>query len=263
MYHDSIQPLATFAKSLPLLTADQETDLGRRVRAGDSSAGQTLANHNLRLVLKLANSHCHNPDQLPDLVSEGMTGLMEAVAKFDPDKGRFSTIATPEIRGRILAFVATTSRQLSVPATTHWRVRAAEGETADEIADEIGYDRHTIRAAMGREVSTSSPLGDDGTEQNATFGDYLPGDIPDPESAYLNAGGLDKLMEKIQRFRSELSAKEKAVLDLLVLSSDLSMREVGDQIGATRQAVHQIKGRVLVKIRQRLKVDWERIRDVA
>jgi RNA polymerase sigma factor (sigma-70 family) len=260
MYHESIQPLAKFAKSLPLLSVEQETELGRAARAGDKGAGQTLANHNLRLVLKLANGHCHNPDQLPDLVSEGMTGLMEAVAKFDPDKGRFSTIATPEIRGRILAFVATTTKQLSVPATTHWRVRAAEGETPDAIAEEIGYDRFTVRAAMGREISTSGPV-DSGmdSESTATFGDYLEGDIPDPETAYFNAGGMDHVMGKIQRFRSELSDKERAVLDLLVLESDLSMREVGEQIGASRQAVHQIKGRVLVKLRNRLKVDWERI----
>jgi RNA polymerase sigma factor (sigma-70 family) len=261
MYHDSIQPLAKHAKALPLLTAEQEAELGRAARGGCKRSAGKLAEHNLRLVLKLANGHCHNPDQLPDLVSEGMAGLMEAVAKFDPDKGRFSTIATPEIRGRILAFIATTTKQLTIPASTHWRVRAAQSDNPDDIAEEIGYDRFTVRAAMGREISTSTPL-DSGmdSEGNATFGDYLEGDIPDPESVYFNAGGMDKLMGKIQRFRSELSDKERAVLDLLILESDLSMREVGEQIGASRQAVHQIKGRVLVKLRNRLKVDWDQIR---
>jgi RNA polymerase sigma-32 factor len=272
MYQDSIETLARFAKSKPLLTADQEVELYTRIQAGDKGARKVMTEHNIRLVLKLANDHCRRADQLPDLVAEGMVGLCEAVDTFDPSKGRFSTHATFAIRAKILAFVVTVRGDLSVNPTIYWRLRntqdqlESEGLDADpdSVASARNGDKYAARTVLGsREISTAIPL-DSEAESSSTVGDYLEGDIPDPESVWASAGAMDRLMDHVNRFRESLSDKEAAMLDNRILSADpMTLQEVGDLFGSSREAMRQIENRVRGKLQTYLSVGnrLETIRD--
>ncbi len=264
---DSIQMLASHAKKLPLLNAEQEADLSARVQSGSKRAAQKLAEHNMRLVLSVAHKHAHDKGQLPDLVGEGMTGLCEAVQTFDASKGRFTTHATYRIRMRILNFLVATSRIVKTDPKTHWKVRsvrdqlelAGEDSGPEEIAAAMGTDPHKIRAAMmGRDVSTGSPMdGSLESEGSATLGDYLASGDPSPEDVFFEGSTMARIQDRISRFRDTLSDKEKVVLAMRILTDNpASMREVGEITGASRQAVHQIQGRVKAKLRQRLARYW-------
>lgn len=269
---DSLQQMASFAKGLPLLTAEQEGALAGQIQAGDKRAGQTLAEHNIRLVLNIAHRHHYGNDRqkLADLVGEGMTGLCEAVQSFDPQKGRFTTHATQWIRARILAFLMNTGRIVRVGTTTHdgrklhWNLRSVRNEleiqgkaaTPEAIAAALDMDPETVEDLMGAmlavDKSTDATLDASG-ESFATVGDYMEGDIPDPESVYVSGDSMGRVKARIARFRESLSDKEKAVLDHRIVSPDpMTMQAVGDMFGSSRRAVFQIEGRVKAKLRRRL-----------
>lgn len=265
MYQESIETLARFAKRLPLLTAEQEAELAARIQAGEAGARKTLTEHNLRLVLRLAHDHCRQPDQLPDLVAEGMVGLCEAVGTFDPEKGRFSTHATYAIRAKILAFVVTVSRDLSVNPTIFWRLRQTQDQLElegqdhdpDSVAAARGSDKYAARVVLGsREISTEATFGaHDDDPTGSRVGDYIEGDIPDPETVWASESAMDRLMAHVKRFRESLSDKEKAVLGYRILASDpMTLQELGDLFGSSREAMRQIEGRVRGKLKTYLSV---------
>ncbi len=277
---DSLQMMSDFAKKLPLLTADQEAVLAGQIQAGNKRAGRRLAEHNIRLVMRLAHKHHYGSDdtKLADLVGEGMTGLCEAVQSFDPDKGRFTTHATHWIRARILAFLMNTGRIVRVGTTTHdgrklhWNLRSvqsaleSEGKdaTPQAVAAALDMDPDKVEDLMdvmlARDTSTDLQVGSDDGNRAATVVDYMEGDIPDPESVFLSGDSMARVNERIARFRDDLSPKEQIVLDERILTSDpLPMRAVGELTGGSRQAVEQIQKRILVKLRRRLSDLYEQI----
>jgi RNA polymerase sigma factor (sigma-70 family) len=267
---DSLQQMASFAKGLPLLTAAQEAELAGQIKAGRKRAGQKLAEHNIRLVLHIAHRHHYGTDRqkLADLVGEGMTGLMEAVQTFDPEKGRFTTHATNWIRARVLAFLMNTGRIVRVGTTTHdgrklhWNLRSVRAAlessgqkaTPEAIGAALDMNPATVADLMGSMLAvdkSTDAYRDASGESTATVGDYMEGDIPDPESVCVSSSSMDRVKARIARFRENLTEKEQAVLDGRILA-DRTLQEIGDSFGSTREAMRQIEVRVKSKLRRRL-----------
>lgn len=267
----NLEMLHEHARRMPRLTAEQEATLAAEIQAGSKRAADRLAECNLALVLQMARKHArrgagHNLD---DLVSEGLRGLVEAARTFDPNKGRFTTHAHPWIRARILDYIMVTARPFRIATTgdkrkLFWGLRKTRARleaqgieaTPEALSEALGVPVETVvaflRDAMTVDVSTDVPVGDD--PDGATVGAGLAGDIPDPGQVWESCDFHRELQEKIERFRAELSDKEKVVLDHRILSPDpLPMREVGAMLGGTsRQGVDQIEKRILVKLRSRL-----------
>jgi RNA polymerase primary sigma factor len=158
-------PLSTYLSRISrggLLTHGEEVELGRRVRAGDRIARRTLIERNLRLVVSVAVRYRRSGVPLEDLIQEGNIGLMEAVERFDPERGyRFSSYAVWRIRKAIQKAAAAQSRTVRVPRRTRDRMEAlgqAHGELraelgrepdAEESASRLGWTTAEVRATMG------------------------------------------------------------------------------------------------------------------
>lgn len=250
----------------PLLTREQELALGRRIRAGDAKAVDTLVCANLRFVVSIAKKYQGRAVPLLDLIDEGNLGLVRAAQKFDETKGvRFITYGVWWIRQAILQALAEQSRIVRVPmhrAGTLWSIgkranslllELGREPTAEEIADgmEITEEEVTKTLAISQtQLSLDAPMkpGEDGA-----LLDYLPDDVtlqPD-EQAFEKARS-----ESIQEELSQLKERESKILRLYFgLDGDDSMtlEQIGSIFGITRERVRQIRDRTLRKLRGRMK----------
>jgi RNA polymerase primary sigma factor len=237
----------------PLLTADEEKELAKRVELGDREARDRMINSNLRLVVSIARRYQGGSLSLLDLIQEGTLGLIRAVEKFDWRKGfRFSTYATLWIQQAIQRGMANTERTIRLPVHVvehQQRVSRAEREllaslgrepTESEIAERsrLTEDRvATVRGLPRTMASLDRPVGEDG---DATLGDLMAADTPEP-TADLE---LNLRHEALEQALADLPEREALVLRRRFGLDDEQPRtlaEVGDEIGVTRERVRQIE----------------------
>ena len=265
--YDSIQMYLREIGQYPLLNAEQERDLAKRILAGDDEARNILARSNLRLVVSIAKKYVGRSADLTllDLIQEGNIGLFKAVDKFDYTKGyKFSTYATWWIRQAITRALADQSRTIRIPvhmvetiAKYKQKVRELSQNLGrdplpEEIATEMGVDLdkvYTIQKISQDTVSLESPVGtdDDGA---STLGSFIADDSvmsPDQDSSHRI------LQEQIQAVLDELSPKERKILEMRNgLTGDgvcYTLEEVGREFGVTRERIRQIEAKALEKIR--------------
>ncbi len=254
----------------PLLAAAEETALGRRWRdRGDQAAAEALVGSHLRLAVRVARGLTGYRLPLADLIAEGNVGLMEAVRRFDPDRGvRFATYAMWWIRASINDYVmrnvsivrmGTTAAQKKLFFNLR-RAKAARGELGDgdlgssavaSIAAELGVGEDEVVAADRRlgagDRSLNAPM-KDGVE--AEFQDYLVDDTEDPETRYAareEHAHRGKLLRKAMR---RLNPREKDILTQRRLAEDRSTLAIlSEKYGVSRERIRQIEIKAFDKLR--------------
>jgi RNA polymerase sigma-32 factor len=254
----------------PILKPEEEVELARRVRdTGDQDAAFRLVTSHLRLVVKIAMDFQRRWMQnVLDLVQEGNVGLMRAVQKFDPEKGiKFSYYAAFWIKAYILKFIMDNWRMVKIGTTQTQRKLFYNLNKERQRLQSQGYDPNssTLSKSLGvsvedieemdqrlsrSDMSLDITIGDDTT---ATRMDFLPALGPGIEETLANSEISALLREHLASIVPMLSDKEQDILQKRLLSdSPVTLREIGDQYGITRERVRQIEARLLQKIREHL-----------
>lgn len=264
--YDSIQMYLREIGQYPLLNAQQERQLAKRIIDGDEEARNLLARANLRLVVSIAKKYVgRSPDlTLLDLIQEGNLGLFKAVDKFDHTKGfKFSTYATWWIRQAITRALADQSRTIRIPVHMV-ETMAKYKQVSRRLAQDLGRDPmpEEIATEMGVEVekiyqiekisqdtiSLELPIGDD--DDRSRLSDFISDDkitAPDQEVAH------SILADQITQILDTLSEKERKILEMrhgLMDGVYHTLEEVGKEFGVTRERIRQIEAKALEKIRQ-------------
>lgn len=266
--HDSIQMYLREIGQYPLLNAQEERDLAKRIAQGDDEAKNLLARANLRLVVSIAKKYANRSSDLTllDLIQEGNIGLFRAVDKFDFTKGfKFSTYATWWIRQAITRALADQSRTIRIPvhmvetiAKYKQVVRRLEQDLGrdpmpEEVAAEMGVEVEKVyqieqinQETLSLEAPISSSESDDDASARGDFvADHsLPS--PDQETAHRI------LVEQLHEIMDDLSPKERKILEMrhgLLDGIYHTLEEVGQEFGVTRERIRQIEAKALDKIR--------------
>ena len=258
-------PVRMYLKEIgkvPLLTADQEIELAKRLEEGDESAKQQLAEANLRLVVSIAKRYVGRGMLFLDLIQEGNLGLIKAVEKFDYRKGfKFSTYATWWIRQAITRAIADQARTIRIPVhmveTINKLIRVSRQllqehgrePTPEEIAREMNISESKVREIIKiaqEPVSLETPIGE---EEDSHLGDFIPDeDAPAPAEAASFALMKEQLMEVLDT----LTPREEKVLRLRFGLDDgrqRTLEEVGKEFNVTRERIRQIEAKALRKLR--------------
>jgi len=261
---DSVRLYLREIGKIPLLNAEEELDLAKRVVAGDKEAKDQMAEANLRLVVSIAKRYVGRGLDLLDLIEEGNTGLLRAVEKFDPDKGfKFSTYATWWIRQAITRAIADQARTIRIPVhmveTINKLLRTQRRLTQDlnreptnaEIAKEMEIDEAKVEHIMKIKQDISSldaSIRDD--EEESVLADFIEDEdtITPEESA---TGQL--LKEQVKDMLGALTEREQKILKLrfgLEDGKQHTLEEVGQEFSVTRERIRQIEAKALAKLRK-------------
>ena len=258
-------PVRMYLKEIgkvPLLTAQEEIDLAKRMEAGDEYAKQKLCEANLRLVVSIAKKYVGRGMLFLDLIQEGNLGLIKALDTFDYTKGyKFSTYATWWIRQAITRSIADQARTIRIPVhmveTINKLIRVSrqllqeEGRepTPDEIAEEMGISVEKVREILKiaqEPVSLETPIGE---EEDSHLGDFIP---DDDAPAPAEAAAFSMLKEQLVDVLGTLTEREQKVLKLRFGLEDgraRTLEEVGKKFDVTRERIRQIEAKALRKLR--------------
>lgn len=261
---DSVRLYLREIGKIPLLTADEELALAKRVVAGDKEAKDQMAEANMRLVVSIAKRYVGRGLDLLDLIQEGNTGLLRAVEKFDPDKGfKFSTYATWWIRQAITRAIADQARTIRIPVhmveTINKLLRTQRRltqelnrePTNEEIAKEMEIDVEKVEHIMKIKQDISSldaSIRDD--EEDSVLADFIEDeDTVSPEESA--TGQL--LKEQVKDMLGALTEREQKILKLrfgLEDGKSHTLEEVGQEFSVTRERIRQIEAKALAKLRK-------------
>lgn len=264
---DPLQQYLAEIRRHPLLDPEEEHDLAVRwLEEGDREAARQLVTANLRLVVSIARRYERAFRNLLDLVQEGNIGLLEAVKNFDPYRGvRFPTYAVYWIRAYVIRYVMNNWRQVKVGTTQAQRKLffnlqkekdrlEREGFAADPklIADRLAVKVSEVvemdQRLSGRDLSTDAPVGEGG---ESTMLDFLGGGSEDTETAFGDSQARNLIATRIREFGETLEGKDREIFDERMIADDpITLRELGERYGVSRERVRQIEDRIRKKLRE-------------
>ena len=258
-------PVRMYLKEIgkvPLLTAEEEIELAKRMEAGDEKAKQKLAEANLRLVVSIAKRYVGRGMLFLDLSQEGNLGLIKAVEKFDYEKGyKFSTYATWWIRQAITRAIADQARTIRIPVhmveTINKLIRESRQllqelgrePLPEEIAERMGISVERVREILKisqEPVSLETPIGE---EEDSHLGDFIQDqNVPVPAEA----AASNLLRDQLNEVLDTLTEREQKVLRLRFGMDDgraRTLEEVGKEFQVTRERIRQIEAKALRRLR--------------
>jgi RNA polymerase primary sigma factor len=267
-YEDSDQGLQLYLRQIaqyPLLSADRELELAAKIKRGNKEAKAEMIRSNLRLVVKIARDYANLGLPILDLISEGNIGLVKAVERFDPAKGgKLSTYGSWWIKQSIKRALANQGKTIRLPVHLVDKIakirRVGAGlsdelgreATDEEIAEEVGMDASKVtllKQAAIRPASLDAPVGEEDTTE---FGELV-GDMAavDPFESL-----SDKNMQvEVGELLGKLDEREKRIINArfgLDGSDPITLEEVGDKFGVTRERIRQLQNIALGKLRKAL-----------
>jgi len=244
-----------------LITVEEEVELAQRIRKGDRLALEKLTKANLRFVVSVAKQYQNQGLTLPDLINEGNLGLIKAAEKFDETRGfKFISYAVWWIRQSILQAIAEQSRIVRLPlnqvgslnkiskALSRFEQENERAASSEEIAESMELPKDKVADTMrvsGRHISVDAPFaeGEDGSLLDV----LVNSDSPNTDTVLMN----ESLVQEIDRSLSTLTDRESDILRLFygIGTSELTLEEIGDQFGLTRERVRQIKEKAIRRLR--------------
>lgn len=247
----------------PLLTIEDEIELAARIHAGDDAARERMIKANLRLVVKIAREYEHLGLPLLDLINEGNIGLMRAVDKFDPAKGgKLSTYASLWIKQQMRRAITNQAKTIRLPmhaVEKVWRLRDVIARykeehgcepSVEELAQETGYGKRKIAAMLESSVRPASLDAKIGDEDSSERSELIADDRAENPFATLETKNSVDLM---QRLMDKLPARELKILALRFgLNGDepLTLSQIGDIMGVTRERIRQLQNVALTRLRE-------------
>ncbi|HJS49123.1 MAG TPA: RNA polymerase sigma factor RpoD [Gaiellaceae bacterium] len=258
---DSLRLYLREIGKVPLLTADQEIFLAKRIERGDMDAKQHMIEANLRLVVSIAKGYLGRGLSFLDLIQEGSLGLIRAVEKFDYRKGfKFSTYATWWIRQAVTRAIADKARTIRIPVHMVEKLnkvvhierqlvqRLGREPEPEEIAEELEISPDEVREILRMSqmpISLEKPIGE---EDDSSLGDFVPDE--QAESPF-DTASLSLRREDVELALSALPERERRVIELrygLDGAQPCTLEEVGQAFGVTRERIRQIENNTLKKL---------------
>jgi RNA polymerase sigma-32 factor len=272
--HDTLAPREPLQRYMtevgrhPLLSRQDEQDLTWRYYRDPEKnldAAYRLVTANLRLVVKIAYQYRRAAFNILDLIQEGNIGLMQAVKKFDPTRGiKLSSYAAYWIRAYILRFIMDNFRLVKLGTTEAQRKLffnlkkeqqklARDGISPEPklLAERLQVSEKDVVEMQGRmgneELSLDTPIGD---EKNQTQMDRLQTHVRDAEEELADAEVKEQFHDKLKEFAKDLKDKEKTIFEERLLAEQpLTLQEIGDKYGLTRERVRQLEAQLTARLR--------------
>jgi len=258
-----------------MITVEEEVELAQRIRKGDRIALEKLTKANLRFVVSVAKQYQNQGLTLPDLINEGNLGLIKAAEKFDETRGfKFISYAVWWIRQSILQAIAEQSRIVRLPlnqvgslnrinkAFSKFEQENERTPSPDELAEKLDLTKDKLTDAMrisGRHVSMDAPFQEG--EENNLLDVLVNNDSPGSDSLLMD----ESLVTEVDRALATLTDREKEILKYFfgIGVSEMTLEEIGDYFGLTRERVRQIKEKAIRRLRhtsrcKHLKSIWDR-----
>jgi RNA polymerase primary sigma factor len=258
---DSLRLYLREIGKVPLLTADQEVALAKRIERGDEAAKRHMIEANLRLVVSIAKGYLGRGLSFLDLIQEGSLGLIRAVEKFDYRKGfKFSTYATWWIRQAVTRAIADKARTIRIPVHMVEKLnkvvhierqlvqRLGREPRPEEVAEELEMSTEEVREILRMAqlpVSLEKPIGE---EEDSALGDFVPDD--QAESPF-DTASVSLRREDIDLALGSLPERERRVIELrygLLGEAPCTLEEVGRAFGVTRERIRQIENNTLKRL---------------
>ncbi len=244
-----------------LITVEEEVELAQRIKKGDQQALEKLTRANLRFVVSVAKQYQNQGLSLPDLINEGNLGLIKAAEKFDETRGfKFISYAVWWIRQSILQALAEQSRIVRLPlnqvgslnkinkAFAKFEQENERKPSHDELAKVLELPSEKVADTMrvsGRHVSVDAPFVDG--EENSLLDVLINSDSPNADNSLLN----ESLSKEIERALATLTERERDIIRLFfgISCQEMTLEEIGEQFGLTRERVRQIKEKAIRRLR--------------
>lgn len=244
-----------------LVSVEEEVELAQRIRQGDQAALERLTKANLRFVVSVAKQYQNQGLSLPDLINEGNLGLIKAAEKFDETRGfKFISYAVWWIRQSILQALAEQSRIVRLPlnqvgslnkinkAFSKFEQEHERRPSSEELAEELDLPADKIADTLrvsGRHVSVDAPFAEG--EENNLLDVLVNNDSPNADKSLIN----ESLALEVERTLATLTPRESDILKYFfgIGCQELTLEEIGERFGLTRERVRQIKEKAIRKLR--------------
>lgn len=267
----TLTPLQLYLQQIakyPLLEPEEEFELAQKqFDEGDVAAAHRLVTSNLRLVVKIANDFRQASTNLLDLIQEGNYGLMQAVKRFNPYKGvKLSSYSAWWIRAYILKYIMDNKSQVKIGTTADQRKLFYNLEkTARKLLQEYDHvdvkmladhlnvrEKDVVEMQMrlgGPDVSLDAPLSDD--SDSATRGSTIAADVQTADDMLASAEVKKIFDEHLADFRGTLKGRDLEIFDArLMAETPLTLQEIGDRYGITRERARQLEARIMTKLKE-------------
>ncbi len=244
-----------------LITVEEEVELAQRIHKGDQEALEKLTKANLRFVVSVAKQYQNQGLTLPDLINEGNLGLIKAAEKFDETRGfKFISYAVWWIRQSILQALAEQSRIVRLPlnqvgslnkinkASAKFEQENERTPSPEELARALDLPKEKVQDTLrvsGRHISVDAPFAEG--EDNSLLDVLINSDSPNADNSLIN----ESLSVEIDRALSTLTDRERDIVKYFfgIGSAEMTLEEIGDEFGLTRERVRQIKEKAIRRLR--------------